>query len=187
MNSVCYIYGLADPVSGVIRYIGKSVNPIGRLKGHLRFIKPHTRKEAWIVSLRNLELKPSLIILEEIHPEESSSREIFWIAKYRSMGFDLTNGTDGGEGVLNPSPEVREKLSINNARPWLGKKHSLETRLKMSNSLKGNKFRVGKKLTEENKAKIRGAFKGRHHTPESKLLLSNAKKAYFARLRLEIS
>jgi group I intron endonuclease len=46
--------------------------------------------------------------------EELSRREIYWINLYGSnhnkLGYNLTNG---GEGVLNPSINVRKKMSIN--------------------------------------------------------------------------
>jgi hypothetical protein len=40
-----------------------------------------------------------------------------------------------------------------------GKKHSEETKKKMSESTKGNKHNIGKKHSEETKAKIRESLK----------------------------
>lgn len=42
--------------------------------------------------------------------EELRDLEVAWIARLRAEGFDLLNLTDGGEGLLNPTEEVRAKL-----------------------------------------------------------------------------
>lgn len=61
-----YIYGLIDPVSDEIKYIGKTVNPKVRLWQHFTDSKKPGRcnkKEAWVRSLLNQGLKPKIIIL----------------------------------------------------------------------------------------------------------------------------
>ncbi len=52
------------------------------------------------------------------------------IAFWRASGVILANYTDGGEGVSNPSPEVRFKIGSGNR----GKTHSEKTREKMRDS-----------------------------------------------------
>lgn len=49
--------------------------------------------------------------------EDIKSQEIAHIEFYKSLGEDLYNMTDGGDGALNPSPEVRVKMSAG------GRKH----------------------------------------------------------------
>ena len=59
----------------------------------------------------------------------------------------------------------------------LGRKYSKEVRLKMSKSRIGNKNRLGKKHTPETKAKISIAKKGIKPTLETRHKLSIAQKA----------
>jgi len=58
-------------------------------------------------------LKPEIILLEATEDRE---RECWWIGYYRTFGANLTNGTSGGDG----------------GSPMLGKRHSAETKQKMS-------------------------------------------------------
>lgn len=43
--------------------------------------------------------------------QEALDHEVFLISCFRDMGTGIVNMTDGGDGLSNPSPEVREKLS----------------------------------------------------------------------------
>jgi hypothetical protein len=81
----------------------------------------------------------------------------------------LHNRTDGGDGMSNPSLEVRKKMSISGKGKvaWnKGRKHSIETREKLSKAHKG------KKLKEETKEKIRKGNIGKKHTEETKKKMS---------------
>ena len=57
-----------------------------------------------------------------------------------------------------------------------GKQKSEETKKKMSESKKGNKYNLGKKHSEETKKKLSEAAKGKHLSEETKKKLSEAKK-----------
>ena len=111
-----YIYGLVDPRTGYVRYVGKSHNPKNRLNGHLieRRLKDNTHKSHWLNSLVSCGLKPELIILEETNRNDWPSAETKWIAYYRSIpGYPkLTNKTNGGEGTYGYrfSDEQKDKL-----------------------------------------------------------------------------
>ena len=65
--------------------------------------------------------------------------EYYYIKHFgrRDVGLgNLVNMTDGGEGNHNRkhSQETKDKISKNSAKIWLGKKLSLETRVKLSKS-----------------------------------------------------
>ena len=137
LSRIVFIYGLADPISGNVRYIGKSVNPKARLIQHLRFVNPSNHKEYWLNSLKKLGLVPEIVILETTSQKFSSEAEIFWIAKYRSEENLLTNVTEGGEGgavFLGRKHSEISKMKLSIYRT--GKKHSQETLEKMSRSHK---------------------------------------------------
>jgi len=145
------IYGIVDPRYGVPRYVGfttyKHKNKIlcaacaikkrfGRHMNESKSCKAKiTQKLNWLRKLISLDIKPILITIEG---NISIDREIYWIPIYRKMceeaGTTLTNGTDGGDGRLNPSKEEREKLSLRmkNNKHGAGWKPSEETRQKMS-------------------------------------------------------
>ena len=97
--------------------------------------------------------------------------EIETINLYKRKGFMLTNMTDGGEGVSGFSHphtvEHKKKLKGNTygASTWgltfKGKKHSEESKAKMSYVRIGNKNKAGTTLSEESKAKISASNLGK--------------------------
>lgn len=94
---------------------------------------------------------------------------------------NLTNLTDGGEGLSNPSYETRRKI----AETLTGRKTSIETRQKISKALKGKmaeennpmfgkSARFGLKHSEEIKRKISQATFGKKRSEETKRKISQA-------------
>lgn len=88
----------ADPL--VVRYVGKTEveRPKVRLNGHLTGARAGKtyRSARWIAS----ELKKGNEILMHVFEQWGTprpEREIYWIKKYRELGYPLTNSTDGGE------------------------------------------------------------------------------------------
>lgn len=97
------IYGLVDPVSCHLRYIGKSHTGLHRVNQHFASYRLNVKtwKVNWIKSLLNKGLKPTVLIIQEFQePEILSQSEIFWIDYFKKMGCPLTNMTIGGEGVI---------------------------------------------------------------------------------------
>jgi hypothetical protein len=96
MPAAAFIYCLADPRSGVTRYVGKSEDPAKRFKQHLRESRRPGRKvHQWIRDLRALGLKPKLEIFIETQDWEAAERSE--IAKCRAEGIELLNLTAGGD------------------------------------------------------------------------------------------
>lgn len=107
------------------------------------------------------------------------------IAFWRNVGVDLTNVTNGGEGVsgLIMSPEARMKMRL----AKLGTKQSSEMIKKRIAPLigrsqprdaieKGAAKRRGRKLSEEHKAKLVKAHTGKIVSEETRKTLSLANK-----------
>ena len=154
-----HIYGLVDPRTKEIRYIGKSMRVKARFRDHLKD-PAKTHKANWIKSLKKLNLIPTLVILEEIADNEDwISREIFWIKTAREKGWNLVNSTDGGDGVLNVSGEGKQRMLAT----WKGRKHKPETLIKLSKASKG---RI---KTAEQKSFMREKMVGRKITWTDKL------------------
>jgi len=133
------------------------------------------------------------IVASGLIEDEAFQVERDRIAFWRSSGVDITNVTDGGDGVsgLKMSDESKKKMSdAKKGKPgratMLGKKHSDETRAKMSAAQKGVKKspehaakvgarHKGKKVvvSPETAKKISEAHRGRKHTEETKQNMRN--------------
>lgn len=155
-----YIYRYTCEINGKI-YIGKTNNPARRKIEHLsssikgiNYFYNAIRKHGY----NNFKFE----ILEQCSTEEMAYKlEEFYINFYnsnnRKNGYNLTTG---GEGLQNPSQETLQKMSINaklrvgNKNPFYGKKHSKETKNKISAANSGNQTQLGKKHTEQTKRKI---------------------------------
>lgn len=75
-------------------------------------------------------------ILEQTAPNIVQTREQYWIAKLNPQ----YNMTSGGEGMPNPTPETRARLSASRrgrGNSFYGKTHSDETRQKIGNANRG--------------------------------------------------
>lgn len=121
------IYGLIDPNTQELRYVGYSKDLKTRMRQHYQpaNLKRITHKNNWLKSLINLGQKAEVYVIEKYDtPEELPQAEIEMIAYYRYVGCDLTNGTYGGDGATGRivSEETRKKVSIANT----GKKQSPE-------------------------------------------------------------
>jgi len=144
-----YIYGLCDPRSGELRYIGKSTNVEERVARHIRKASARYLRR-WIAGLLAVGLRPEVVVLDQVNDSwEASIAEQFWIASMRLCGCRLTNLTYGGDGQRNGykhTPEARLKQSIaEKGKPWSASHRanhaaalaSPQTRAKMSASRKG--------------------------------------------------
>lgn len=168
------IYTLSDPrYPDNIRYVGQTIKELKhRLSVHLSptSLISKTHKNNWIKSLLDDNINPVINLIEDVLDNEWNSREIYWIKYYRDQGHNLTNSTDGGEGMLNPCEETRKKLSIASSgenNPNYGKKRTIEINSKI------NAVRI-MEHTDETKKKIGEISKGRTHTDESKQKISKA-------------
>lgn len=131
-----YIYTLSDE-NGDIRYVGKSNRPYLRLKDHLKISKnKKSHKDKWIQSLTK---PPSVLILDEIEDKDWVFWEIYWIGQLRQWGFNLVNGTYGGEG----------------SNGFKGKKHSEETKIKCMEASKKRKIFTSLKGESNGRSKLK--------------------------------
>ena len=131
--SKAYIYALICPIKNEVRYIGKSIRPMQRLKDHMND-KSNCHKSHWLQYLKSMSLMPSIQILEEV-PENASwqDRERFWIKVCKTLGLPLTNNTSGGDGVCDLPHETRKRMK----KIWLGRKHKPESLVLIGKASKG--------------------------------------------------
>ena len=164
-----YIYILIDPETNQVRYVGKTTSLKRRYNQHVsECSKIRNHKNNWLLSLKNKNIKPEMVIIDETDNDDWIFLEQWYIQLYRSWGYRLTNSTEGGEGVCghSPSPETREKMS-NSAK---GKVWSEESKRKLSAT------NTGRKLSDERKRKISEAAKKRGISPETKLKMLESRR-----------
>lgn len=137
-----FVYGLVDPAEpGHIRYVGMAFNP-GRPLAHskeARTGRRGTHKLNWIRSMHREGREPSYLVLEELSPGVSKKLlgfvESCYIRSLGEIGHRLTNSTAGGEGLIDPSADVRKRCGDANR----GKEFSQERRDKIGEAHRGKK------------------------------------------------
>ncbi len=155
------VYALRDPFTGHVRYVGWSIAPLARLRRHMKEARcGTTHKCRWLASLPGV--WPLLHILESGFGDPAEP-EIRWIAEMRKRGYDLTNATAGGDGVIDPSPELRH-LRSELAR---GRRPSEETRQKLAEA---SRNRTTKEIT---RAKLRAIMKARYASQQERQKISD--------------
>jgi len=163
-KEVVYIYGLVEPTTKELRYVGKSKNPKVRLRKHIseRF-KHDSYKDRWIRKMVDSESRPELIIIDEVLKEEWQYWERHYIAYYRGLGVRLTNSTDGGD----QPPSTK------------GRKHTEESKRKMSEAKKGKAIpwlNNGEVRSQEHRDNLSKAIKGRISPNKGKKVSTELRK-----------
>lgn len=173
------IYCLTDKrFPGLVKYVG-----LTRLGGKRRF-SDHLR------TARNGKGSPVYQWMRAVGPEnveihileslENSSllpeREIYWIAKYKSMGHNLTNANDGGSATAM-FPETKAKISASKT----GKKRTPEQSARMreifSDGRRKGSLHARSKLTEDQVREIRRLAQVPGNTKNSLAKLFNVSPA----------
>ena len=131
------IYGLVDPITGQLRYIGRSSSWMARPRAHSNPSKcsNSTHNSRWVRGLLEKNLRPNIVVIQAFDDSSILNQaEIHWIAYFRAMGCPLTNLTDGGFGT-NGYKQSSEHIS---KRSWghIGKRRSDESRARMSAAAK---------------------------------------------------
>ena len=142
-----YTYLHCKP-DGTPFYVGKGhgrrayeFSRTGRNKHHNRIVEKYGKKN----------------ILVYVFPcdseEDAHYSEKVQIAELRKHGYALANMTDGGEGLSNPSIEVRNKLSNATKSYWENPEYREKTSKAQSLGKLGNKNNLGNKATDETRSK----------------------------------
>ena len=145
MNTVTSIYGLIDPRTKQIRYIGKANDPAKRYYDHIKQAKDGYKsyKCNWIRNLFKAGRKPVLIILQRYIPLKLwRDAERFWVQYCKDKGYKVTNLYPAGIGA-DVSEESKKKMSESQKQKWedfeYKKKHRegmIRTKAQRSKSVK---------------------------------------------------
>lgn len=148
-----FIYALCEPGTRTVRYIGKTSRPEKRLREHLASApRKRTHRDCWLSSILLSGQVPTMEILDEVPQEDWEFFERGYIQVHREAGFDLTNSTDGGDGVSE------------------GTKLSEEHKAKISRAVKGRVF------SDIHRARMSAASKGRKKSDAHCAKISESKK-----------
>ena len=173
------IYKLIDPNTLEIRYVGYTNRRrlSHRLSCHLseskRLNKCH--RHWWINSLRKKGQRPIIELIKFLPKRAKKSWqywETYFIDKYKKLGYDLTNGTLGGDGQTGMKHSEKTKRRIRRSCKNLGKGRVF-TEEHCENISKAHK---GKKLSKTHKENLRLAGLGRVQTKETREKISLANR-----------
>lgn len=152
------------------KYIGKSIDLRKRILDHINSLRRNSDDCSYLQNAWNKHGEENFkIYVIEICPiEEISEKEIFYIQEIGSKNPTGYNLTDGGEGTSGYVWSEEKRNSIKNERNhFYGKKHSKETKEKMSESQKGSKNHNYRKIfsdeTRYRMSKNHADFSGENH------------------------
>jgi hypothetical protein len=129
------IYALFDPRTLLVRYVGKTTQPLQRrvrMHTYARFLAAPTRKNRWLRGLLREGLMPGVAVLEEcLTLNALNEAERFHIAYWRCVGAPLTNlASGGGDGFglgRTHTVAARRKISLANQGLVRGELHAIRT------------------------------------------------------------
>jgi len=174
-----YIYIIINPISNEVRYVGKTSNPKRRFYQHLHTkLKSYCSK--WITTLLDNNITPEFVIIDKVPIEDWQFWEVYWIAQFKTWGFNLTNLTSGGDGCNNRlvSQTTRDKISYNQSGEkgyWFGKNFTEEHKQNLIRKGERHHF-YGKNFSKEHRDKLSVVNTGKILSSETKLKISNALK-----------
>lgn len=151
ITSKFLVYGLIEPHTGNLRYVGKSSSGMKRAKSHqCESAREHSNTHVcrWLRKIyKEFQATPCILVLAEcVSNDEALDREQEIIAMFKDAGIELVNITAGGQGMTGWHPTE-------------------ETRMKLSRSLKGK--RKGILFSQEHKDRLRESMIGRTFSDES--------------------
>lgn len=181
MENKYYIYIHCKKGTDEVFYVGK-----GKKDKYWsnRYRRSTNRNRYWY-NIVNKYGFDAYIIEDGLSEEEALNSERMYIAQFKAWGFKLCNMTDGGEGQSGRKLTDKQKEHLRRCN--LDKKHSKETKEKLSETRKGRpkleewKAKMRKPKSEETKAKMSAAKKGKKRAPFNEEWLKNLSEAKLRR------
>jgi hypothetical protein len=167
------LYALADPTSGEVRYIGKTVAaPKARLSEHVYAAKRERNHRAcWIRSVGRPEMRVLAVVTDELGAETERRA----IAVFRARGARLVNGTEGGEGTpgVRFKAETRARLSEVRKAEW--RSGARRSKAQPGARPAGLTFE-GRRHSDEHKQRMGVLMHGRRFSIETRLKMAAAQR-----------
>jgi hypothetical protein len=146
MTNKIIIYDLSCPITGNIRYVGKTSRKINeRLAQHISDVsRKNNHVQCWIKSLLNNNLKPIITILDEVDVNDWVFWEKHYISLFKTFNFNLCNHTEGGEQPSNMnslSAKAKRAETIKTSKAW--KEGKVKQAAKLKSLHKEGKIKFG--------------------------------------------
>jgi hypothetical protein len=116
-TDIAYIYVLLDPRDNQVRYVGKTTQPLKRLKSHISECKSEKtkhRRAKWIRRIIKENLIPIIKFVKICPLQDFEKYEIEYIKLYQSD--KLTNSDETGSGNSRRVKEVLDRQSKTSGR-----------------------------------------------------------------------
>lgn len=162
----CGIYKITNIINNKC-YIGQSVNLKSRIKSHKSMIKHnnednnHLRKATIKYGHNNFKIE----IIKYCNEQELDYWERYFINLFKSYdekyGYNIELG--GSTHKHLSKEQIRKMTNTKKGKlkgkenPFYGRKHTIETKKKISDKNKGNKFCIGRYMSQETRSKIGNA------------------------------
>lgn len=188
MQQVSGIYVIQNRVSGK-RYIGSTVNFKKRWESHFNALNRQVHNNRHLQHAWNLRGKDAFSFTPLLL---CSADDLFW---FEQRAIDVYIGTFGRRNLYNLSPtasgvrgirltkEHRRKL----AEAGKGRLHSAETKAKMRLAALGNQRNAGRKPSDEHRANLSAALKGRKVTWGDKISAGQKGRVFPSEHRAKLS
>lgn len=190
--AVYVLYDKAEP--NKVRYVGLTCDPRKRLSAHRNpKAADQTHRANWARKVRDTGSEIIMeVVIDEIDLDAVKTAEMLLIAYHRENGGDLVNSSDGGDGVLEHSPETRARISAAKKAYFVANPEarevqrqsarmnvlSVEARDSISRALTGvprseetrrriSAGKTGSTLSTETRAKISASLTGRKQSKET--------------------
>lgn len=98
-DRIVYIYHLIESDTGLVRYVGKTVDPAHRLQSHRNGYTSNLHMRRWAAKMRREGRAIDMRIIRECPEWDWERAEIEEIEKQRNAGAKLLNAAAGGAGV----------------------------------------------------------------------------------------
>jgi hypothetical protein len=186
------VYGLIDPRTRELRYIGQTRSVHSRRKAH-RHGNNGAQVGVWERELKTQGLEPEMVVLQDnLMRDEINQVEADWIARMLQDGAQLLNVLAGAGGLwLHPYPEeTRIKIAESMCRHWQDPAFRAEKIAKMTEAVRTPEVRArisaahkGRKLSEEDKARVSESVRALWEDPEYRSSQGEAVRAGLEKTR----
>ena len=155
------IYGLIDPETDELRYVGQTTNFNCRKYEYLRkFRKDGRHVSTWVNSLHKKQLLPIIEILDKtLDLEKLNNLEEFYVDYYKAIGCRLVNHVRGGK---NKIPDLRTRIKIsksNGGEPFVDQnEQKYDTINEACKKLKVNRSSVKKILKHKDSVFVTNGY-----------------------------
>ena len=162
-----YIYLITNTINGK-KYVGKCERPTHKTTKYMgsgTYIKSAIKKYG-------IEFFTKEILEENLSKELICERERYWIQKLNTQSEFGYNLTEGGDGLTNPSADVRKRISEKNKKLVGNLSSRYGTKLTDEHKESLRVFNTGKIISEETKQKISKSLSNRVLSDKTKKKMS---------------